>query len=86
MGKCQPRVIIYIKFVDLGSPMLHVKLKIIGPLALEKKIIKVFTRYGRGGNSGHVSWAIYMNFSSLLPWRFYMNFVFDWPSGLREDA
>ena len=32
--------------------------KIIGFLVLEKKILKVFTIYGRGRHLGHVTWTI----------------------------
>ena len=28
----------------------------------EEEFLKVFTIYGHGGNLGHVTWSIYMNF------------------------
>ena len=36
VGQGQPRVIIYINFVELESPMLHAKFQDIGLLVLEK--------------------------------------------------
>ena len=39
--------------------------KIIRLLVLEKKIfLKFFTIYGHGGDLGHVTWTIYINFRS----------------------
>ena len=50
--------------------MLHDKFIIhVGLPVLEKKMLKVFTIYGRGGHLGHVTscmtWTIYINFRSL---------------------
>ena len=50
----------------------------IGPLALEKKIFKGFTIYGRGGHLGHVTQIgqnIYMADRNLLKEHFYKTFV-----------
>ena len=46
-------VIIYINFVELESSM--PSFKFIGLPVLEKKFLKVFTKYGRGGHLGHVT-------------------------------
>ena len=62
--------------------MLHAK--IIGYLFLEKKILKVFTIYGRGGHLGHVTWIIYAIFHSYFPWRLQMKFGIHWQSGFGE--
>ena len=39
----------------------------------------------KGGNLGHVTWAIYTNFSSPFLRMLHMKFKFDWPSGFREE-
>ena len=59
--------------------------KIIGLLALEKKIFKVFNIDGRGGHLGHVTWTIYISFRSLFQRRLHIKFGFDWPSGYRGE-
>ena len=48
--------------------------------------LKVFTIYGRGGHVGHVTWTVWINFCSLNPWRLYMKFGFNWPSGFWGDC
>ena len=58
--------------------------KIIGLPVLEKKILKVFTIYGRGGHLGYGHMTIFTNLCSLFLWRLHVNFVFDWQSGIRE--
>ena len=45
-------MMIYTNFVELESLMLHAKFQI---MFLEKKILKVFTIYGRGSHLGHVT-------------------------------
>ena len=60
--------------------------KVIGLLVLEKKILKVFTIYGRGGHLGHVTWNIYINFGSPFLRRLHIKFGFDLPSGFGEDV
>ena len=60
--------------------MLHESFKIIGFQVLEKKILKVFTIYGHGGQLGHVTLTIYTNFGSPFPRRLHIKFGFDWPS------
>ena len=84
IGKSQPRVIIYINFVELESPML----KIIGLLVLEKKIFKGFYHIW----AWRPSWpcdlyhlVIYINFLSHFPRRIHMKFGIDWPIGFREE-
>ena len=48
-------------------------------------LVKGFTIYVRGGHLGHVTWTIYINFSSLFRRRLHMKFGFDWPTGFREE-
>ena len=57
----------------------------IGPLVLEKKILKVFAIYSHGGHLGHVTWTIYINFRSPFLRMLHMKFGFDWPSGFRGE-
>ena len=45
-----------------------------------RRVLKVFTIYGRGGPLGHVTWTIYINFRSPFLRRLYMKFDIDWPS------
>ena len=58
--------------------------KIIGLLVLEK-IFKGFAIYSYGGNLGHATMTIYINFHSAFPRMLRMKFGFDWPSGLKEE-
>ena len=51
--------------------------KIIGLLALEKNIFKVFAIYSNGSHLGHVTLAIYINFHSSFPRMLHMTFGFD---------
>ena len=63
--------------------------KIIGLPVLEKKIFEVFFTiyvYGRGGNLGLVTWAIYKNFLSHFPRRLHMKFGFDWLWGFEKKS
>ena len=46
---------------------------------------RVYTIYGRGGNLGHVTWTIYINFRFPFPRRLNIKFGFDWPSGFRRE-
>ena len=66
--------------------MLHTSFVEIGPPVPEKIFFKVFTKYGRDGHLGHVTWTIYINFSSPFPRRLHMKFGFDWPSGFGGDV
>ena len=66
--------------------MLHTSFVEIGPPVPEKILFKVFTIYGRGGHLGHVTWTIYINFSSPYPRRLHIKFGFDWPSGFGGDV
>ena len=50
-----------------------------------RKILKVFTIYGRGSYLGHVTWTIYKNFCSPFLRTPYMKFDFDWPWGFRGE-
>ena len=76
MGQGQPRVIIYIDFVELESPMLHAKFQDHRTSGSGED--EVFAIYGHGGHLGHVTWTIYINFRWL-----HIKFGFDWPSGFR---
>ena len=51
----------------------------------EEEFWRVFTKYGRGGHLGHVTWTIFTNFRSPFPTRLHIKFGFDWPSGFRWD-
>ena len=35
----------------------------------------VFTIYGRGSHLGHVTWTVWTNFRSPIPWRLHMKFA-----------
>ena len=48
----------------------------IGPLVPEKKILWVFTIYGRDGRLGHVTHMPRTNFSSPYPRRLHIKFGF----------
>ena len=66
--------------------MLHTKFLEIGPPVPEKKFFfKVFTIYGHGGHLGHVTWTIYINFSSLFLRMLHMKFGIDWTRGFRGE-
>ena len=51
----------------------------------EKDFKAFFTIHGRGGHLVHVTWTIYINFGSPFLRRLRIKFVFDWPSGFREE-
>ena len=61
-------------FVEIGSPV------------PEKKIFMVFTIYGHGGQLGHVTWTININFRSPFLRMIHMKIGFDWPSGFRGEV
>ena len=66
--------------------MLHAKFQDHGTKGFgEEDFFNDFTIYGHGGNLGHVTWTIYINFLSPLPRRLHMNFCFDLPSGFRGE-
>ena len=70
IGQGQPRVIIYINFVELESPMLHAMFQDHRTSGSgEEDFLKVFTIYGHDGHLGHVTWTIYINFHSPFPRR-----------------
>ena len=52
---------------------------------LEKKILKGFTIYGRGGYLGHVTQKPRTNFRSPYPRRLHIKFGFDRASGFGEE-
>ena len=65
--------------------MLHAKFQDHKLPVLEKKILKVFKIYGRGGHLGHVTWTIYTNLGPPFPRRLHIKFGVDWPSGFEGD-
>ena len=81
IGQGHYRVIIYINFVDLECPMLHVKFQDHRTSGSGE----VFTIYGHGSHLGHVTWTIYINFGSPFPRMLHIKFGFDWPGGFREE-
>ena len=83
ISQCQPRrVIVWIKFVVLEHPLLHTKFQGHQPFGCrEEDFFKVFTTYGHGSHLGHVTRSVWTNFCSPIPWRFYMKFGFNRPSG-----
>ena len=62
MGQGQLRVIIYINFVKLESPMFHAKLRDHRTISSVGEDLKVFTINEHGGHFGHVTCTIYINF------------------------
>ena len=51
----------------------------------EEDFLRVFTIYGRGGHTDHVTWIIYTNFGYPFLRRFHIKYGFDWSSGFRGD-
>ena len=51
----------------------------------EEDFFKVFTIYGHGGQLGHVTWTIYINFRLPFQRRLHIKFGFDWPSCFRGE-
>ena len=80
-----PKVIIYIFFVELESPMLHAKCQDHRISGSVEEDFKGFTIYGHGGHLDHVTCTIYINFLSHFPRRIHMNFGIDWPVGFRGE-
>ena len=67
--------------------MIHAKFQNHRPSGSGERFLKVFAIYSHGGHLGHVTWTIYINFSSPFLRMLHMKFGFDWPSGFRgEDA
>ena len=78
MCRGQPKVIIYINFVELESSMLHARFQDHRTSGSgEEDFFKVFTIYGHGGHLGNVTWTIYINFCSSFPRRLHIKFGFD---------
>ena len=50
-----------------------------------EKIFEVFTINGNGGNLGHASLTIYIDFLSRFKRRFHVKFDVDWPSHFRGE-
>ena len=40
-----------------------------------RRFLKVFTIYGNGGHFGHLTWIVWTNFRSPIPWRLHMKKV-----------
>ena len=88
IGQDQPRVIIYINFVELESPILHVKSqdhRTSGSGEKHYSTIIGFNIYGHDGHFVHVTWTVYIRFCSSFPGKLHMKFGFDWSTGFRED-
>ena len=60
--------------------------KIMELLVLEERIFEGLTIYGRGGDLGHVTWTIFINFRSPFLRRLHVQFGVSWSSGYREEA
>ena len=60
--------------------MLHAKFQDHRTSGSGEDFLKVFTIYGHGGNLGHVTWTIYINFGYPFPRKLHIKFGFDWPS------
>ena len=79
IGKVQPMVIIFINFVDLESPMVHVKFQDHGISGSEKTVLKVLAIYGHGGQLDHVYKTIFIKFCPpLSQGNLHIKFGFDW--------
>ena len=46
----------------------------------EEDFLRVFTIYGHGGNLGHVTRIMLINFHFLVPESFHTKFSSEWPS------
>ena len=62
-------------FIEIGPPV----------PAKKKKIFKVFTIYDHGGHLVHVTWIIYINFSSPFLRMLHMKFDIDWTRAFRGE-
>ena len=51
----------------------------------EKEFLRFLPYNGPGGQFGHVTWTIYINFRSPFPRSLHIKFGFDWPSGFRGE-
>ena len=82
IGQGQPRVIIYINFVELESPMLRAKIQDHRTSGSEKKILKSFYHIW----AWWPSWSciIYINFLSNFLGKLHIKFGLDLPSGFRD--
>ena len=59
----------YITFVELQSSMLYVMFQNHRPSGSGiEDFLKVFVIYSPGGHLGHMTWTIYINFSSPFVW------------------
>ena len=54
--------------------MLNAKFQDHRTISYADEDFKAFTIYGHGGNLGHVTWTIYINFLNPLPRRLHMKF------------
>ena len=69
------------------SPQCHILTFMdIGPPVREKKNLKGFDIYGRGGHLGHVTQMPKSNLHSPYTRRLYIKFGFDRPSSFREEG
>ena len=65
--------------------MILPSVKIIGPLVLEKKILKGFYHLWAWRHLGHVASTIYINFQFFLPKEDPHEIGIDWLSGFRGE-
>ena len=76
----QPKIIIYIIFVELNSLLLSitVSFKVIWLMVLEKRFLMIFTIYGHGCHLCHVTRINYINFCSPQAQMFYIKSDSNW--------
>ena len=76
---------IYINFVVLQTLMLYAKFQGNWPSGSGEEFFKVLSIFEHGGQLGHVTEIVYINFRSPFPRRLHMKFGFDWSSGFRGE-
>ena len=86
IGQGQPRVIIYINFVELESPMLRANFQDHRTSGSEKKIFKSFYHIWAWWPSWSCDLYHLYNFLSHFLGKLHIKFWLDWPSGFREDV
>ena len=78
IGQGQPRRIIYMKFVELESQMLHTKSLDHRALGSEEEgFLGFLPKYGIGGHLGQVTKTILYKFLPLFTWRLHIKSGFD---------
>ena len=62
--------------------MLHTKFQSHRLFGSREEVFLRFLPYkGMGATIGHVTWIVWINFRSAIPWRLQMKLDFDWPGG-----